>query len=402
LLHRLPDHERTGQPPVPTLERVAALAAALNNPQHSFPVIHVTGTNGKGSTVAMIAALLAATGRRVGTYTSPHLRDVTERIGVGGHPVDALELEWALSEVLDVAERIDVDPAWFEAMTLAGFLLLAEAQVDVAVVEVGLLGRWDATNIVDGRVAVVTSVGLDHTDLAGPTLADIAWEKAGIIRRGAPLILGDVPPHLRGTFEAEQPWAVRQLGRDFDGIDVGLRGAHQRANAGVARAAAEAFLDERLRDDLVAATLADLRLPGRFEVLPGHPDVVLDGAHNAAAAEVLRVTLDEAYPRPRNRALVCGALTGRDLSAFLHGLGVDAGAYDVVVTTAPDSRRAIPPAEAARIAAGVGGMPVRAAVDVGAAVDIASAAAGPDGVVVVTGSLYLLNAARARWESWQP
>jgi dihydrofolate synthase/folylpolyglutamate synthase len=400
LLRRLPDYERTGHPPAPTLERVAAIAAKLGNPQRAFESIHVTGTNGKGSTVAMIAALLTATGCRVGTYTSPHVRDVTERIAVDGRPVGALELEWALAEVCDVAERYGIAPSWFEAMTLAGYLMLAEAQVDVAAVEVGMLGRWDATNIIDARVAVVTNVELDHTDFAGPRLSDIAREKAGIVRTGAPLILGDMDPCLRAVFEAEGPGSVLQLGRELGSLPElpALRGRHQRANAALARAAVEAYLGAPLDDGLVCSALAEVHLPGRFEVIDGAPDVVLDGAHNAAAAAALRATLDEAYPRGCPRVLVCGALTGRDLAAFLRALGLAEGAFDAVVMTAPPSPRALPPSAAAGIAADLLGAPVRAAADVRTALEIAADLAGDDGVVLVTGSLYLIDPARSYLE----
>ncbi len=399
-LARLPDYERTGHPPAPTLERVAAIAAELGNPQRRFESIHVTGTNGKGSTVAMTAALLAATGRRVGTYTSPHVRDVTERITVDGRPVGALELEWALAEVCDLAERMRLVPSWFEAITLAGYLMLAEAHLDVAVVEVGMLGRWDATNIIDGRVAVVTNVELDHTDFAGPRLTDIAREKAGIVRPGAPLILGDMDPCLRAVFEAEGPGPVLQLGREFASLPElpALRGRHQRANAALARAAVEAYLGAPLDDALVRTALSGITVPGRFEVFDGAPDVVLDGAHNPAAAAALRATLDEAYPRGYPRVLVCGALTGRDLSVFLRALGLADAAFDAVVMTAPPSPRALPPGTAAGIAADLSGAPVRAAADVRTALDVATELAGREGVVLVTGSLYLIDPARRHLE----
>jgi dihydrofolate synthase/folylpolyglutamate synthase len=199
----------------PNVDRVRVLTDALGRPQHQFEAIHVTGTNGKGSTAKLAAALLAATGRRVGLYTSPHLHRVNERISVNGEPISDGALSVALERVRQTALCHAITATWFEVLTAAALWHFAETRVDAAVVEVGMLGRWDATNVIDGCVAVVTNVELDHTEVAGPTRTSIAAEKAGIIRCGVPLVLAERSPDLRPIFEAQRPSTLLLLSRDF-------------------------------------------------------------------------------------------------------------------------------------------------------------------------------------------
>lgn len=214
-LDSLANFERTGQLTSTTTSRVAVLVAELGHPERSYPVIHVTGTNGKGSTTAMIAGLLASRGARVGTYTSPHLDRLAERITISGQPVEDRELAEGVGQVAAAALRSGVTPTWFEAVTASAFWLLAARQVDAAVIEVGMLGRWDATNVVNGSVSVVTNVQLDHTDVAGPIRASIASEKADIVKPGSTLILGERDPELRPLFEAERPGRILTLGSEM-------------------------------------------------------------------------------------------------------------------------------------------------------------------------------------------
>ena len=183
-------YQKTGRIDSPTVEPITKLCEAMGDPQHSAPVIHVTGTNGKGSTVQMISRLLAAHGLTVGTYTSPHLEHITERIKRNGEPISEDELGEAIGAVAEIAPLVGVDPGYFEIMTAAAFRWFADVAVDVMVIEVGLLGRWDATNVVDAQVAVVTNIGMDHQEFAGPTLADIAAEKSGIVKPGSAVIIG--------------------------------------------------------------------------------------------------------------------------------------------------------------------------------------------------------------------
>jgi dihydrofolate synthase/folylpolyglutamate synthase len=404
-----------GGPPRPrTLARMRRLVGALGSPQARFPVIHVTGTNGKGSTVAMIAALLGQQGLRVGTYTSPHLVSVTERVVLAGRPVAAGTFAAAVRRVAAAAAAAEVDPTWFEVVTAAGLQVLADAELDVAVIEVGALGRYDATNVVDGAVSVVTNVELDHTDRAGPSRRDVGAEKAGIIRPGRPLVLGEPDPGLAPVFAAERPGQVLLVGRDLGwrrrrrsgsgwlvdlgtpwgrraDVWLGLAGQHQCANAAVALAAADAFLGRPTGRDAVDRALGRVFLPGRFEVVGRAPTVVLDGAHNPAAAGALGRTIDEELAGSGPRALVLGMQGERSPVELAAGLGLHR--FDHVVATEPPSPRAWP---AADLAAAIGSERLVPAVvaDPVAAVRLAGRLVGAGGAVVVTGSLYLIGALR--------
>jgi dihydrofolate synthase/folylpolyglutamate synthase len=410
-LGSLTGYERTGVLANPTLGRITALLGALGDPHRWFRSIHVTGTNGKGSVGAMAAALLAEHGLAVGTYTSPHVDRLGERVTVQGSPTDDGAMDLAVGAVRNAATSLGITPTWFEVITAAAFWLLAEHRVDVTVVEVGMLGRWDATNVIRGDVAVVTNVELDHTDLAGPTRADVAREKAGIVEPGATLVLGERDPALRPLFEAAVPerivgeklaWSGRratatgsvvdlQTARgEHRGVRVGMLGAHQCSNALLAVAAVEEFLDTALATSVVDRSLARVSIPGRCEIVHQAPLVVLDGAHNPAGLAALRDTIAE-LRRPSARAvLVCGVLGGRDLVAALHTLAAD---FDVVIASEPGSTRAVP---AACLAAALQGRGRTAVVvpDPARAVEAAMAAAGREGMVLVTGSLHLLGAAR--------
>ena len=414
-LDGLSSYEQTGLLEHPTTERIARLAAALGNPQRSYPVIHLTGTNGKGSTTAMIASLLAGQGLRVGTYTSPHLSRIAERITIGGEPAQDRDLAEAIARVAQAAAETGITPSWFEALTAAGLWLLAARSVDVAVVEVGMLGRWDATNIVDGTVAVVTNVQLDHTDVAGPSRAAIAAEKAGIIKPGATLILGEQDPGLRPIFEAQRPARILTAGREMSwhnrrpapagsvvdlvnpwgarsGIRVGMTGSHQCDNALLALTAAEAFTGQAIPAASVDTALAGTRVPGRFEIVRTDPVVVLDGAHNPAGAAALRRAVEESFAGITPRILLCGVLAGRDPVEFLDQVG--ARAADLIVTTEPRSPRALSASVLAEAARSFG-VPAAAVSDPGHALAAAMNASGSHGVVVATGSLYLMDPLRA-------
>jgi dihydrofolate synthase/folylpolyglutamate synthase len=414
-LNGLTGYEQTGRLERPTIERMARLAGALGDPQRAYPVIHLTGTNGKGSTAAMTAGLLRGQGLRVGTYTSPHITRIAERVTISGESVADRDLARAVDQVRQAATRAGVTPSWFEAVTAAAFWLLAAAEVDVAVIEVGMLGRWDATNVADGDVAVITNVQLDHTDLAGPTRTAIAAEKAGIIKPGATLILGERDPGLRGFFEARHPRRTLTAGREMTwrnrrpapagsvvnlvnpwgpraGVEVGMMGAHQCDNALLALTAAEAFTGAPIRAAAVTAALGAVRVPGRFGIIGTNPVVVLDGAHNPAAATALRWTVEENFASVTPRILLCGTLVGRDPVEFLDQVGVRSA--DLVVTTEPASPRAMPADALAAVVRGfeVPVTPVRRPAQ---ALSAAVTAAGRRGLVVATGSLYLVDPLRA-------
>jgi dihydrofolate synthase / folylpolyglutamate synthase len=395
-----------------------ALVDVLGEPQRAYPVIHLTGTNGKGSVARMVTALLSAHGLTVGTYTSPHLERVNERITRDGQPIgddDLVQVVELLRQVEPlVVERTGRTPSWFELLTAAAYLWFSDVAVDVAVVEVGLLGRWDATNVADGTVAVVTNVEGDHTDFAPGWRVAVATEKAGIVKPGATLVLGEADPELRPVFAAtpaERTWVRDEdFGAEDDRLGVGGRvvtvrtpngvlddllvpvwGAHQGENLAVAVAATEAFFDRALDRAVTMTALAELTLPGRCEVVRHHPLVVLDGAHNAAGAEVLATTMAEDLAFADSQVLVVGALQGRDAVALLEALR--APAARLVVATEPPTVRGLPAAELGAAALAMGAE-VEVVPDAHDAVGRALAVADPDDLVCVTGSLYLVGAVR--------
>jgi dihydrofolate synthase/folylpolyglutamate synthase len=394
------------------LDRVRRVAAALHDPQDVYPVFHVGGTNGKGSTAAMLAAMLAAGGRRVGLYTSPHLCRLTERIRVDGREIE----REALCELVALVEAraAGVPLTFFELVTLAAFEHFRRARVDVAVIEVGLGGRLDATNVVRSPAcAIVTGVALDHEDYLGAGLAAIAREKAGIWKPGCPAVVA-LPDdrvaagELAGSAaRLAAPLYVR--GRDFDlvplGTDAGLRydgpgapleverlglaGAHQRGNAalalaalGLAAGARGLILDAGAR----ARGLANVSWPGRLETVPGSPTVLLDCAHNPDAARALASALPRQGDRPI--CLVFGALSDKRPVEMLAALAPIASRVWVV---APPSARAADPEPIARAHPGASWDhdPARAL-----AAACAAAPEQPGAVVLVTGSVYLVGLAR--------
>lgn len=409
--------EATGHRRAPSLDRIEPLIELLGSPQRDYPVVHVTGTNGKTTTARLTAHLLTAKGLLVGAYTSPHLERVSERIAWAGEPI----ADEALADVLGIVEAIEPSlparPSYFEILTAAAFRFFADVAVEAAVVEVGLGGTWDATNVADGAVAVITNVSLDHTEYLGPTRAEIAAEKAGIIKPGATLVLGETDPELREVFLGRGAGRVLVRGIDFDVVDhrpalggrvldlrtpgdgypdlfLPLHGAFQAENAAMALATAEAFLGAPLDPDLVEEAFASFRSPGRLEVVGRAPLVILDGAHNVAGASALMAALEEEFP-PGPRTLVVGLLREKDPRQMLEALG--AMEADHVVVCRPQVPRALPAKDLTAAALDLGVEPRRLEVgdSVADAVLRAVRAAPEDGQVVVAGSLYLVGEARA-------
>jgi dihydrofolate synthase/folylpolyglutamate synthase len=410
----------------PTLQRIRELCRILGDPERACPVIHLTGTNGKGSTSKILTELLRADGLRVGTYTSPNLARVNERLALDGEPIDDEELAEVIGALALLEPMLGEPPTRFELLTAAAFRWFADSAVDVAVVEVGLGGRWDATNVVSPAVAVVTNVSYDHVEILGPTLADIAREKAGIVKPDSVLVLGDMDQELATVFldaAAEaggvETWrAGEAFGVEANRMAVGgrlldlrtpqarypevflpLHGAHQGVNAVCALAAAEAFFGAALDPAVVEEAFAVVEVPGRTEVVARGPLVVLDGAHNVAGASALAATVREEFPTDGAAVAVVGMLHGRDPSAILQELA-GAGIGTVVACTAP-SPRALPPAEIAEAARAIG-MHALAAESVDEAVTLALARVAEDGLLLVTGSLYVVTDARARFVSSAP
>jgi dihydrofolate synthase/folylpolyglutamate synthase len=378
------------------LDRVQAVLARLADPDRALgAVVHVGGTNGKGSTVAMIAALARAGGARVATYTSPHLSSLTERIVVDGTPI-------AEAAVVAAAERVWAAGGdaltFFEQVTAIALVHIAGAAPDVTVLEVGLGGRLDATNVVAAPIAVVTGVALDHQELLGDTLAQIAGEKAGIWKPGQVAIIGasGEPAAVPLLVDAAHAAGVARVvvidaARIAAVGPVGLAGGHQRANAAAALAAIDELaargvvrIDAAARD----AALASSAHPGRFETVATSPRIVLDGAHNPHGARALAAAI-ATLPAPR--VLVLGVSADKDVAAIAGAL---VGAVDATIATAYAQPRAMAPSPLAAVVRGAGGTAVSTAADVGAALAAARAIAGDAGSIVVAGSLFVVGEAR--------
>jgi len=371
------------------LERMQAILARLGAPDRQLgAIVHVGGTNGKGSTVAMIAALAAAAGQRVATYTSPHLSSLRERITIDG----AMISEPAIVAAADRVRGAGGDElTFFEQVTAIAMVAIALAQVDVTVLEVGLGGRLDATNVVDPAVAVVTGVALDHEAILGDTVAKIAAEKAGIWKPGRPAIIGAsglleaVPVLIDAARAAGAPVTVIDDAAVAAAPPIGLAGPHQRRNAAAAIAAIQA-----LGLPVVPAALAGVRHPGRFEVLgpeaapPGVPRVILDGAHNPHGAAALAEALRERGERP---VLVVAVSADKDAKAIARALAPEVRA---VIATRYQQDRAMDPAALAAVFAGLG-QATEVAPDLRAALAAAAAHGAP---ILVAGSLFLVGEAR--------
>jgi dihydrofolate synthase/folylpolyglutamate synthase len=412
----LDDHasyDTTGRIDSPSTEPISRLCSAMGDPHLAQPVIHVTGTNGKGSTVEMIARLLMAQGLTVGTYTSPHLERINERIRRNGEPISDEEFAEAIAGVADVEGLTGVRPTYFEAVTAAAFRWFADVAVDVAVVEVGMLGRWDATNIVDSQVAVVTNIALDHTEFAGPSTTDIANEKAGIIKPGSAVVIGETDPDLVQIFRDEGGASTLVRGEDFETADnslaVGgrsldlrtpttvytdvflpLHGAHQGDNASVALTAVETFFAAPLAEDVVNEAFANVWMPGRFEVLGVQPLTIIDGAHNPPGADVCASVFFEDFHPDGRRILVVGTL--RDPVEMIAALRADE--FDVVHACTAPSPRGVPGADVARAARQMGCDHVYVHETVEAACRAALHGADADDAILACGSIYVAGAAR--------
>lgn len=415
--------ERQPQRMVPDLDRISTLAELLGRPDQAYPAIHLTGTNGKTTTARMIACLLGALGLSAGTYTSPHLQDVRERITVAGEQITREAFVEGLDYLDPFLAEVDVRHpdrvTFFEVLTTLAYTHFADRPVDVGVFEVGMGGRWDATNLVRGEVAVFTTIDVDHPELGTDPVA-VATEKSGIVKPGATVVSAEqAGPVAAVLADAAERVGARLVvaGRDFGvkdrGLAVGgqqltlggvtedvedvflpLHGEHHAANAACALAAVEAFLGFAggLDPAIVREGFAAVRSPGRLEVVrrdDGCP-VVLDGAHNVAGARALAGALRDEFTY-RHRVLVVGVLGDKDVEGIVDALLPVA---DHVVATAPPTGRAAP-AERVAKAVRAAGRTVEVAGDVVEALELASGLAREEDAVVVTGSLYTVGAVRA-------
>lgn len=405
----------------PSLDGIRALCAELGDPQLAYRCVQVTGTNGKSSVTRMVAGILAAHGQRTGAYTSPHLVTYTERVEIDGVQVSETDFSRGIEAALGAAERLGGQYTEFELLTAAALWLFRERGVSWAVLEVGMGGRWDATSVVVPAVAVVTGVGLDHTDRLGSTIGEIAADKAHIIKRGSSAVLGPGTAAVRGILEqraqemgarvvtvgegdvhfsvlwfAQRPGGdttVRVIARgtDFGEVRVTAPG-YQAPNVATSVAAAQAALGEAIDPETTRAALARMTFPGRFEVALREPPVVLDGAHNPQAAEVLATAITQAWPDPEGRPVaVIGILADKDAEGIVRALAPVVRGF---VCTASSSSRALPAEALADIVETVTGVrpPVRG--DLPSAVEEGRRLGRAVGAVV-TGSLYTVGEARA-------
>jgi dihydrofolate synthase/folylpolyglutamate synthase len=424
---------------VPDLDRITDVLDLLGSPQQAFDSIHITGTNGKTTTARLVDALLREFGIRTGRYTSPHLQSVVERIAVDGEPLPPEQFAAAYDDVAPYVEIVDGRHSermtFFEVLTAMAFAAFADIPIDVAVVEVGLGGRWDATNVLSAPVVVVTPVGLDHVGILGDTVEAIAGEKAGIIHPGAVVVEAPQPAGAAGVFaeraeevgatvvRAGTDFGVRSrsiavggqlvtlegLGGTYDDVFLPLHGAHQAGNASCALAAVEAFLGlgggpaqigpargrGPLDIDVVRTAFAGVTSPGRLEIVRRSPTVILDGAHNPAGAAALAEALEESFDFNRLVAVVA-VLDDKDVAGLLRELEP---VVTSVVITANSSPRALSTdvlAEVARDVLGDERVEVADRLDdaIEAAVTAAEVGELGGGGVLVTGSIVTVGEAR--------
>jgi dihydrofolate synthase/folylpolyglutamate synthase len=417
------------------LARMRRLLEAVGSPHERVPAVHVAGTKGKGSTVGMIAGILGAAGHRVGRYLSPHVHALEERIGIDGRPIDSRELTAAFETVIPVVERLDRaaarrgmrGPTWFEVLTCVAFLHFARAKVDIAVLETGLGGRLDATNVCRPLLTVITSISLDHMAILGNTIAKIAGEKAGIIKQRVPVVSGATHASARRVIRAtaaRRRAPLRELGRDFTARVIGaadprrnalgaglvhvrmpaflqgpagsertyqvaMAGPHQAENAALAVVAARWLdaLGHAVPEDAIAAGLRSTVLPARIQVVSRRPLVVVDAAHNVASMQALVDTLASALATHRPRVLVFAASADKQIERMLR---VATGTFDHVIVT----RYATNPRAAAveRLVAACRAAGLPAAETAGSPAEALARGrrlAGRNGLVCVAGSFFL-------------
>lgn len=405
-------------PEVMTLERPRAVLAALGDPHTRYPVIHITGTKGKGSVGAMCASAFEAAGLRTGLYSSPHLQDFRERFRINNRLIDTEDFTALVNELRPVIETIP-DITWFEVTTALAFLYFARRAVDVAVIEVGLGGRLDATNVVVPVVSVVTSLSYDHTHLLGDSLASIAWEKGGIIKPGVPVVSAPQPTEALDVLTeiaagrgapltlVGRDWVFESVSTALDGEQftagpagqppqayrTALTGEHQALNGTVALAVLDHARQAGIpvSQNAIRAGFERVDWPGRLEIVERSPLVVLDAAHNAESARRLRVALDEMFPQ-RPLALIFGASADKDVTGMFDAL---LPTVDFLIAAQAVHPRALATADIATKALerGFAGQ-IHQVPDVRLALQRAVALVGPDGLICTTGSLFIVGEMR--------
>jgi dihydrofolate synthase / folylpolyglutamate synthase len=376
------------------LDRMHRLMTTLGMPQRRFASVHVVGTNGKSSSVRFLAAILRRHGLSVGSYTSPHLSSFRERVEVDERPLGPDEFGAAVTRAARAAELVertledDERVTQFEVLTAAVYHELARRRVDVAVIEAGLGGRYDATNVIPSSVQVLTGVGLEHTRWLGPTVRDIAEEKLAVVRDHATLVVGELDPDARAVAErvaAERHARLVQAGDQAPALAA--LGSFQRRNFALAAAAAGAFLG-READEAALTAAAETRVPGRLEQVGDSPLTVIDGAHNPSGARALAGALPEVFGERRPRVGVLSILDDKDAAGMLGEL---LPAFDRLVLTRCSNPRALSPGTLASLAEQLGGPEAETVPDPRRALRRAREIAGADGAVAATGSIYLVG-----------
>ena len=403
---------------LPTLAPIFDTLAMLADPQNDYPTIHITGANGKGTTTTLTSALLGSTGLRVGTFTSPDLHAVNERIALNGEPIDDDTFIGLFSRLNDVESVTGIKLTRFELLTVAALLHFSDEGVDVAVIEVGMGGTWDSTNVINSDVAVLTNVDLDHTAVLGTTISAIASDKVGIFRTGGISILattnavvveiaqkkaselGSTLWSIETDFSLERnelalggrAITLRTPYEHYEEVLVSLHGIHQGVNAATAIITAEAFLGRGLGEEVVRATLRSARMPGRMELISRKPMIVVDGAHNPAGVRALVATLDGAFHVEGTRRCILGMLTGREIIDMVTPL-VELG-FTEFHCCAPHSPRAASAHDVAQAVRNAGGVAIEHP-SVAAALAYAREHSTDEDLIVAAGSLYLVAEVRA-------
>jgi dihydrofolate synthase/folylpolyglutamate synthase len=416
LLTRIPENKLR-----PRLEPTRRAVELLGDPQKSYRVIHVTGTNGKTTTTRIIERILRELGLRTGRFTSPHLVRLNERMAIDGEPVGDQQLAEVWADIEPILGMVDAELeaagetklTFFEALAVLGFAVFADAPVDVLVLEVGMGGEWDSTNVADGDVAVFTPISMDHAERLGNTIAEIAKTKSGIIKSGSIVVTSEQPAEALGVIEAKAAELAQRIavyGRDFEVLDVepdvaGQRFSlktltsdyrelflplHQAENAALAMSAVEAFFgaSQRIFDDVLRVAIADSTSPGRLQVVSRKPLTILDAAHNPGGAESLARAMKNSFGSPKTVAVI-SILGDKDARGLLEALNHSAETFIVTQSTSP---RAISVSELEKLAEEVfGESRVRSAKSVQEALELAKVLVAEVGAIVVTGSITLVG-----------
>ena len=403
-----------------SLAAMSQLIECMGEPHKDLRAIHVTGTNGKGSVVSMTESLLSSKGLRVGSYMSPHVDNIRERFTLAGSQITEEIFSEIIFDVSRYVESNELEPSYFELLTAAAILLFSNEGVDAAVVEVGILGRFDATNVLEGEIAVITNIGKDHTDGSEGWRRSIAAEKAGIIVEGKPLILGNPEEDVVDLFASENPEPIFQYGKDFlvedslpavggqvisvkgifgeyEEIFLPLYGKRQAQNAALSLATAEVFLEGIIPEEVVEDAFGQLVIPGRLEILSRGPVVLVDGAHNKDSANHLAETVNDVFPESR-RILIVGTLEPHSPQEIFTEL--KAISPELVIVCRAPSPRAISPKELEEVAMGLG-LDVERAESPYEATLQALRIGDEEDLIIAAGSFYNISEIRRAVENFQ-